>query len=299
MRNEFIELVKKTIIFKYHLPRAEICKSNYTTSEQTDRCFECSDSEKLSEVIYNGIIEYAENEFDIDYNNIQKSFKKIVNSMGFRYFKGKENLTKNKKLGFFGEVLLDTTLRIYFDSKVIIAKGKFVDIKDKREATGYDCYHFVYNKSDGILELWFGEVKFYTKFDDALNSVFLTIQKDLSSEYFSEDIIRIIRRQKDSHIPPVLEQVISKWENNSDINIIELIKKHNIKLIYPIFIAYQPTMSLYDETILKKINSINSKSLKLDNHLNWSIYFILLPVNEVAKVKEKVIEWIEEMQPLI
>src|SRR5690606_30114195 len=93
----------------------------------------------------------------------------------------------------------------------------------------------------------------------------------------------------------VIETIINQWEENPSVNIIEEIKKHDIKLIYPIVILFDENQRGYDTSIHNAIEHIERKHSEKDFSLSipYSIYFIWLPVNKVRDIKTKVIEWIE------
>ena len=65
-----------------------------------------------------------------------------------------DNEDTQLKYGFFGEVLLNLMLRIYYSTNGIIAKGYFYNILKPEEPKGYDSYHLIetYDKT----ELLFG-----------------------------------------------------------------------------------------------------------------------------------------------
>jgi hypothetical protein len=65
MRKELLDLISSSIVFKYDLPN-HICgidKSIFST--ENDKCFWSVSNESLAEIIYNSIVEYSFNEFDI------------------------------------------------------------------------------------------------------------------------------------------------------------------------------------------------------------------------------------------
>jgi len=81
----------------------------------------------------------------------------------------------------------------------------------------------------------------------------------------------------------------------------QLIKKYDIKLIYPIIILYDADTLGYDKSIEKAIEYIrkNHSPKAFTISIPYSIYFIWLPVGKVRDIKVKVIEWIESKKQLL
>jgi hypothetical protein len=66
MRQALIDLIKDTIVYQYDLPNsgAGILKTMYSTDN--DKCYLAKDTNNIADIIYNSIVDYAFNEFDID-----------------------------------------------------------------------------------------------------------------------------------------------------------------------------------------------------------------------------------------
>lgn len=107
-----------------------------------------------------------------------------------------------------------------------------------------------------------------------------------------------------SHLHPILEGIIKKWEDNPDIILTDELQNNNIELVYPVFIAYQKQQTYdYEKSIASSVDKINRElgkySLNLAIKIKVSIFVMLLPVDDSNKLKEEVIEWIETKEPLI
>ena len=72
-------------------------------------------------------------------------------------------------------------------------------------------------------------------------------------------------------------------------------------LVYPILLIFPDNSTNYDEKIKSAINKINKKFSLKEYSLSvpYKLFFILLPVSEVKKIKKEVIEWIESSKPRI
>ena len=303
------DLINNSIVLKYKLPfnftngkgsSISINKSNLTSKGKNEYCFEGNDND-ISKIIYNGIIEFAENESEIDYSKLDREQTKAI-KLKLRYDKEDESSTK-LQYGFYGEVLLDLFLRNYFHTDVLIARGYFYSPLEKSEPKGFDAFHIIDNK--GRLELWFGEAKFHQSFTSGINSVLSKINYSISDDYLNNHMFAIINEKDNiSHSHPIFEGIIKRWENNPDLILIDELQNNNIELVYPVFIAFQKQQTYsYEKSIASSVDKINRElgkySLTLAVKIKVSIFVMLLPVDDSNKLKEEVIEWIETKEPLI
>ncbi len=298
MRKELLDLISSSILYKYDLPNTEIGIDKSVFSTENDRCFSSVSNESLAEIIYNSIIEYSFNEFDIrgkDYNNLHTIALKTK-------LKYNEYATMTSKIsyGFHGETILFCMLYTKLGAKPVISRGYFYNPLESAETKGYDSYHIIDN--NGQTELWFGEVKFRSTHTSGINSAIENIEKAISDDYLSNNFLAISNHKNNFNITgSKIEEIINQWEANPMVDIIEEIKKHNLKLIYPIIILYDKNRDGYDKSIENSINHIkdnhSTKSFSLS--IPFSIYFIWLPVDKVKDIKTKVIEWIESRKRLI
>lgn len=298
MRKELLDLISSSIVYKYDLPN-NICgidKSIFST--ENDKCFWSASNESLAEIIYNSIVEYSFNEFDIagkDYNNLHSiALKTKLNYNG--------DAAEQSKIsyGFYGETILFCLLYAKMKSKPIISRGYFYNPLESSETKGYDSYHLI--EYNGETELWFGEVKFRNTYSSGINDALNNIEKAISDAYLSKNFLAITNHKNNFNISGTkVADIINQWEDNPSVEIIELIKKYNIKLIYPILILYDADRQGYDKSIEKAIEyiRINYSKKVFALSIPFSIYFIWLPVGKVRDIKVKVIEWIESKKQLI
>lgn len=297
MRNSLIQLIDNTIILNYELPNNSLNIPKTKFSAQKDFCFSSLNDTNISEIIYNAIVDYSFNDFDIDEKKLDNLLARALQTR-IRY---NESATSKSKLsyGFYGEVLLYVLLIQKFSNIKAISRGYFFDPMSKSETKGYDCYHLI--DSDIGPELWFGETKFYKTFKAAIDSVFSNIEKAISDDYFSKSIIAMENQKNNLNVcGSIIEQILNNWENDPKIIIIDEIKKYNAKLVYPVLITANIEKEGYDTTIRKAIEYINSLNVDFSKiTFSFSIFFILLPVNDEIIIKQKVIEWIESAKQVI
>ena len=298
MRQSLVDLFNNAIIFDYKLPCKGINKSVVTTRDN-DYVYKVIDNHKISDVIYNGILDLAFENYkliDVDLNDRMSEALETK----IRYNIGDHD--EKLKLGFYGEVLLNILLQLKFGTEVMGARGEFYNLLSKTEVTGYDCFHVVENNNR--LEFWFGEVKFYASYSAALNSVWDSLQKDISFSFFNKNILAIISSNKEIESKnKLLARFVNDCKKNPIISstIAKHIISYNGKLIYPVMII---SNEMKDCSMIKKcIDKINilqhDHPIYFDEDMEIDLFFIFLPVNDGKSIKEEVLKWITSKKELI
>ena len=198
MRETLHRLLSETIVFEYSLPNMdkEIDRSKHTT--ENDHCMKIGTTDMdVAKVIFNGIVEYSYDEWEIDLRRLDTMQRRALKTK-IRYDEGAAQSTKIS-YGFYGEILLYLVLQHFHDLETLTARGRFCNLLEKSETKGYDTYQLRYSSEDDTIELWFGEVKFYQDYKQAINMVFNNIDKALSDKYFSDNVIAIFDKADDSH----------------------------------------------------------------------------------------------------
>lgn len=298
MRNGLLNLINKTIIYKFDLPNSTLGIERTIFSNIDDKCYSSICNISLAEIIYNSIIEYSFNEFEVEAKDYEK-LHAIALKTKLKY---NQYATESSKLsyGFHGETILFCILYGIFNVKPVISRGYFYNPLESSETKGYDSYHLIEN--NGVTELWFGEVKFRNTCNSGIKSAIENIEKAISDEYLEKNFLAITNFKNSFNIQgSKVETIITQWEDAPQISIIEEIKKHNLKLVYPIVILYDVHAEGYDKSIENAVNHIKEKYSKTTFNLSipYSIYFIWLPVDKVRDIKHNVIQWIESKKPLI
>lgn len=301
MREALKNAVHNAILLECKLPHQESGLDKSCLSSQNDICFSNSNPQEISKIIYNGIVEFAINEYEIDYNALEREQRKAILSR-IRYNPEASEDIK-LKYGFYGEVLLDLILRVFLNTSVLAARGYFYSPIENSEAKGFDAFHLM--EREGNIDLWFGEAKFYVQYKSAITPVMEKLSTSLSDGYVNRNLLAIIDER--THISThnaQLENLLNSWEENPDINLSEEIKNRGIRLIYPIFIAYQKNITdQYHQSIKKCIDHIASEYMRLNivipASFDYRLFFIFLPLSEVKQIKENVIKWIDSREPLI
>lgn len=300
MRNALLDATKKAICIKCKLPNACETIDKTLLTNDNDFCLENPISEDLSKIIYNGIVEYAVNEFKIDYSNLaSEQTKVIVRKMKYD---NDASATTKLKYGFYGEVLLDLVLRVHFSTNVLLARGYLYSPIENSEVKGFDAFHLIEN--GGKTSLWLGEAKFYKDYHKPIRDVLEKIKRSLSDEYVNRNIFAVFdQSEKMTYTPGSLKAIMDLWEADPEINLSAEMKNHNISIVYPVMIVHEEVGTGYYNDIRRCVSFVDSEvkrlSIKIPASFDYSIFFIFLPTDNVKAIKEKVIEWIENKEPLI
>lgn len=301
MKPSLIDLIKKTVLLEYNLPNDEllISKSCVTHIDLFDDCYKAEDMESLSRIIYESILYYAYDEFQLLDGDHQKMFIKAFNAK-FKYNYSADDLAK-LKLGIYGESLLYAILKVYYGNETLVSRGYFYDIQKKSEVTGYDCFHLIQTEDE--IQLWFGETKFYQDGKAAINKVFDNIQKAISDDYLINTNFTTILQSKGNIVDKesAIYKILDRWDKCIIENLEQELIDNKIKLVYPILITFDYVNGDYQESIKTVISHINDnyKDLEFKNiSIDFSIFFILIPIESAKICKETIIKWIDSKEPL-
>jgi hypothetical protein len=199
---------------------------------------------------------------------------------------------KNKK-GDYGELLLFLILKSFYGADKLVTKVRLrSSVKD--QVKGFDCAHFGIDEN-GNVSLWLGEVKFYKSFSNAISDIVEEIHEHVTDEYLKNEF---------SILCPNIE-----YNNNVDIpdEVVEFldgtITLDDVKIVIPALVTYETAMlkkhSQVDEKFKNsikeqfedKFKTINKRNIDIPD--NVEVFFILLPLNDVESIKNK-LDKIEE-----
>lgn len=301
MKPSLIDLIKETVLLEYNLPYDDhlISKSCVTHIDLFDDCYKAENIESLSRIIYESILYYAYDEFQLLDGDHQKMFLKAFNTK-FKYNYSANDLAK-LKLGIYGEALLYAILKVYYGNETLVSRGYFYDMQKKSEVTGYDCFHLIQTENE--IQLWFGETKFYQDVKGAINKVFDNIQKAISDDYLINTNFTTILQSKGNIADKesTIYKILDKWDKCIIENLEQELIDNNIKLVYPILITYDLVNDNYEQSIKTAIQHINDnyKDIEFRNiSIDFSIFFILIPIESAKTCKETIIKWIDSKEPL-
>jgi hypothetical protein len=298
MRDALEKLFNSTFGIKFKLPCDiyHIERSKHSTDY--DYCIHVISNEiDVASIIYNGIVEYSYDTWEINLLDLDLQQIKALKTK-IRYDDKAPNDVQ-VKYGFYGEILLYLILQHYFNVDTLTARGKFYNLLEKAETKGYDTYQLRYNDVNGCLELWFGEVKFYVSYKEAINKVFENIDKALSDDYLHCNLMAIFDKADSSHLEKNIKALKDSWELNPDINIAIEAAKNDMTLVYPVILIFNELKCPYEDLIKNVINYIDSKKLSPALKIKYKLFFVILPVKDGVNIKKQVLSWINKREPLI
>lgn len=123
---------------------------------------------------------------------------------------------KYKNRGEFGELLLHYILKDLYKTVPAISKMYFKDGPNET-VKGFDAVHVIVN-SEGNLDLWLGEVKFYNNASKAISDVVPEIKEHFAQDYLLTEFIAITNKlDKESPFYDKLSKLISPDTSLDDI----------------------------------------------------------------------------------
>ncbi len=289
MRENLKNLIRDTIIIKYTLD--EDRRSSLSLLD--DKCLESLNDDNLKKIIYEGIIEYSYNEFEIESWNINQLHRSALFTK-LKYNHSASEKTK-EKYWFYGEILLDLILKVIFWTNSLISRGYFYNPLENSETKWFDCYHLL--EKDNQLFLYYWETKFHQNPKSWITDVLNKIENALSDSYLENNFFALINHKEQINSSLILN-ILNQWEWEW-INLLGTIRDNNIRLVYPIFIIWNHIKDDYEENIKEQINHIDSHGAKnISLSISYEIFFIFLPVQDTQDIKQTVIQWIKSNKPL-
>lgn len=289
MRQTLENIIKDTIIIKATLDSTK----RSSISSVDDHCLESLSDENLKKIIYEWIIEYSYNEFEI----IEKDINILHRNALSTKLKYDHNATQEtqEKYWFYGEILLDWILKVLFWTNCLISRGYFYNPLENSETKWFDCYHLISN--DDQLYLYYGETKFHQNAKSWITDVLNKIENSLSNQYLEKNLLALVNH-KEKIIDWTIWSIINRRQEEW-LNLIQTIQDNHIILVYPILIIGNYIKQDYNENIeeqVKHIESLLPKTISLS--IQYEIFFIFLPVYNTQDIKQTIIEWISSNKAL-
>lgn len=146
-------------------------------------------NEAIADYLFEWLPEFALKYSDLEDLNSATAVRLIRKAAKVVY-----NTEKYKARGEFGELLLHALIREIFDSEPVISKI-FYKSAVNDTVKGFDAVHLVTDGNN--LQLWLGEVKFYTELRSALSHVITELHNHTARDYLRDEFLLI-----DSKIDP-------------------------------------------------------------------------------------------------
>lgn len=299
MRDSLKSLMEHCIGFKYTLPNTGSSIPKITVSTSSDECYKVlSSDDELSKIIYNGIVDYSFEESAINLTKLDVLQTRALKSR--MKFDSAATDDQQLKYGFYGEVLLFLMLQHFHGAETFISRGHFYNPLESSETKGFDTYQML-QKADGSIELWFGEVKFHQSFRTGINQILNKIGISLSDDYLNNNFIAMEDFESYVNSPGHISPILNAFRDNPTVNLAEIARDNGMSFVYPMLVVFNDEGKSYDEIIKNVVNYTNTRytQLNINFSLDYSLFFILLPVSVAKNIKDQVRKWILSNQPVI
>ena len=302
MRQSLLNLIQQAIVLQYKLPydSGSISIPRTAISTGKDACLrQVGPNADISNLIYNGIVEYAYNDVDIDLTQLDKlQIRALLSKLKYN---AKAPVPNQLAYGFHGEVLLHLILEHFYCAEKSIARGYMFSALENAETKGYDSYMMLEHKD--VIYLMFGEAKFYISgYKESLDAIFENINKALSDDYLNRSFLAFDNQYLNINPGSRIPGIIDEWRADPLIvNMAQSAQKYSMHFVYPMLVLFDDKANSYDDLILKVVNYIqtNHGIVQPTLTLPHTLFFIFLPVNDSRVIKTQVLQWINQRQPLM
>lgn len=202
-----------------------------------------------------------------------------------------------KRRGEFGELFLHGILRDFYKAEPAVSKIYYADGPNET-AKGFDAVHVVVNE-DGQLDLWLGEAKLYESMSAAIKEIVQSLNDHIGNEFLRREFLAVSNKFDDSwaHNSKLTEML----DDNTSLDVII------DRLVMPVLLTYRSkAVAHYDNVCGEYVEAliVEAKQAwqtfkdKLDANFPVTIYFIVLPLEDTAKVRELAHETLKTYQKL-
>ena len=134
--------------------------------------------------------------------------------------------------------------------------------------------------------------------------MFKSIEKAISDDYLINTNFTTILQHKGDIVDKTskLYSILDKWDKCIIDSLEKELNDNNISLIYPVLVTYNAISETYSDSIKLAVEHIKDKYSHIsfaDISIDFSIFFIFLPINDVKTTKETIIKWIDTKEPLM
>lgn len=189
---------------------------------------------------------------------------------------------KYKNRGEFGELLLHVIIRELYNTIPAISKIYYKDGPNET-VKGFDAVHVIVKEE--ILELWLGEVKFYSDIHQAINDVIGEIKEHIKVDYLRNEFIAITNKIDGTW--PHAEKLRSLLDPNTSLDVVF------DQACIPVLLTYDSgVIAKYDESTDEYLTEIQAEFLalyetfkdKISQEVPLTVHLFLLPLKTKAEL---------------
>ena len=205
------------------------------------------------------------------------------------------NTEKYGRRGEFGELLLHVVLRQYFETLPAIRKIYFKDSLNDT-VKGFDAVHVVADPTSGDLELWLGEVKFYTDLGSAIRDVCNELRAHAATDYLRTEFTLILN--KVPHGFPYADRLQTLLDPTTSLDNVFARIRVPILLTYDSAVTGQHTAHTkrYMKEIADELLAAHSKFAGEETPIELVIHLVLVPLATKAALVEALHDKLKGMQ---
>jgi hypothetical protein len=200
-----------------------------------------------------------------------------------------------KARGEIGELLLHVVMKQFYAGRSIIAKVYFKDSANDT-VKGFDSVH-VCGTNDQI-ELWLGEVKYYSKIDKAITDVTNELDKHLAFDYLRSEFTAIRRKLQAS--PEDEEFILALTDKNVSLD------KIISRVCVPVLLTYNSDVmgaadrvtATFEAALAKEAEIIYRKFINKLPPISLRVHLCLFPLGSKEKLSAKFHEVLMACQTL-
>lgn len=203
---------------------------------------------------------------------------------------------KYKNRGEFGELLLHVIICELYNTIPAISKIYYKDGPNDT-VKGFDAVHIV-DKTDRI-ELWLGEVKFYTDIQNAINDVVHEIFDHTQKDYLQDEFIAITNKIDDTW--PHSGRLKTLLDPNTSLDTVFDQACIPVLLTYDsdVIAKYDENSDAYQAEIKAEFEDLyDAFCMKISKGVPLTVHLFLLPLKTKAELVEAFDEKLKQLQQI-
>lgn len=202
-----------------------------------------------------------------------------------------------KRRGEFGELFLHGILRDFYNAEPAVSKIYFADGPNDT-AKGFDSVHVVDNGDEG-LDLWLGEAKLYESMSNAITELVKSLHDHIEKDFLRREFLAVTNKFDEAWEHK--EKLTELLDENTSLDVIVE------RLVMPVLLTFnsktvadhRKVSAEYVQDLIKEAKNAWQKFKdKLQVDFPVTIYFIVLPLEETARVRELADDMLKAYQKL-
>lgn len=202
-----------------------------------------------------------------------------------------------KRRGEFGELLLHGILRDFYNAEPAVSKIYYADGPNET-AKGFDAVHVVVNDAHR-LDLWLGEAKLYESMTSAIKEIVKSLNDHIGEDFLRREFLAVTNKLDQSWEHK--EELAELLDDNTSLDLIVE------RLVMPVLLTFNSkAVAGYNEVCAEYVEALVKEARvawqtfknQLPSDFPVTIYFIALPLEDTAKVRELADETLKAYQKL-